>query len=103
MIDQNGFLRIHYKIACTDCVGYRVAVRGEQRRDLPIFEISSLVDGKAGDHEIDQLLKNYWERKIHRCKISEKLLVVTRTFQVPNPMILAFSLSNMNTQLNPIS
>ena len=106
VIGQNDFLRIHYKVSCTcgnaEFVGHGLVVRGEQRRDLNLFESSSIVDGKAGDYDIDHLMKNYWERKIHKCKSCGNLLLVSRIFHVPNPIILVFSLSKMNTLLNPV-
>jgi hypothetical protein len=106
VIEQGDFLRIHYKVSCTcgnaECVGHGLVVRGEQRRDLNLFESSSIVDGKAGDYDIDHLMKNYWERKNHKCKSCGNLLLVSRIFHVPNPIILVFSLSKMNTLLNPV-
>jgi hypothetical protein len=105
VIGQDDFLRIHYKVSCTcgnaEFVGHGLVVRGKQRRDLNV-ESSSIVDGKAGDYDIDHLMKICLERKIHKCKSCGNLLLVSKIFHVPNPIILVFSLSKMNTLLNPV-
>lgn len=104
--EQNDFLSIHYKvtIACGDigCMGHGIEVRGRKSREIPIMESSSLADGKGEDKDIVQLMENYWERKVHTCIYCGKLLPVKRVFHTPNPLILVFSLSHMNSLLNPV-
>ena len=83
--EPNDFLRIHYKVThmCGDinCPEHGKEVR-LRSRVLPIFESSSIVDGKGHDRDIAQLQENYWARKVHMCKYCKKKLLSAREFSV---------------------
>ena len=71
------------------------------RRTTHFFESNASLNQK-NEKNVKELIENYWLRKEHKCQFCEENMEVVRTFSEVNPILIAVSISRMDTLVDPI-
>ena len=94
-------------VGCEKCGEKRFNNIENTKRNLNSFESTAVivtgeVVNKGREKNVKALIKSYWLRKEHKCRICNENMEVVRIFSDVNPILFTVSTCSMDTLIDPI-
>jgi hypothetical protein len=98
--DEDDFMRVQHEIVKECPLGCHHYSQEYKKRELDLFS-SVKVSTDPDDASVNVLIKNFWARRNHTCKVCGTVTTPVRKFIRP-PFILAISVNGMGTKIDQI-